>query len=122
MTFFRGFVFGLFPAMDGLEDLLSGPIAALGFGGAAGVVVGYTAKKLTKLVAILLGGLFILVQLLVYLGYLTVNWEAVESGARALWTAPDGTTLADQAWVVLRTQLPFGGGFVAGFALGFKLG
>jgi uncharacterized membrane protein (Fun14 family) len=108
--------------MDGLDELLSGPIAALGFGGVAGAIVGYTAKKVTKLVAIILGVVFIVVQLLVYLGYVTVNWEAVESGARSLWASPDGLTLADRAWAILRTQLPFGGGFVAGFALGFKLG
>ena len=108
--------------MSDLGSVLSGPAAALGFGGVAGAVVGYTAKKITKLVAIILGVVFIVVQLLVYLGYVSVNWQAVESGAQSVWTSPDGTTLADKAWSVLRTQLPFGGGFVAGFALGFKMG
>lgn len=108
--------------MNGWGDLLAGPLAGLGFGGVAGAVVGYAAKKATKLLAILLGVLFILVQLLAYYGYITVNWAAVQAGAEAIWTSQDGRTLADRLWDILTANLPFGGGFVAGFALGFKLG
>lgn len=108
--------------MNGMELFTSGPIAQLGFGGVAGAAVGYTAKKLTKLVALLLGAAFILVQVLVHYGLITVNWGAVESSAQGVWSGPDGVTLVDRAWSLLRDQLPFGGAFVAGFALGFKLG
>ena len=38
--------------MDHLEALLSGPVGELGFGGVAGAIVGYTAKKVTKMVAL----------------------------------------------------------------------
>ena len=108
--------------MNDFGDLFQGPAAALGFGGVAGAVVGYTAKKVTKLVALILGGLFIIIQFLVYQGYLTVDWDAVEKSAQGIWQGPDGSTLADRAWSMLRTQLPFGAGFAAGFALGFKMG
>ena len=33
----------------------------------------------------------------------------------------DGSHLVT-AWAIVRDQLPFGGAFVAGFALGFKMG
>jgi uncharacterized membrane protein (Fun14 family) len=105
-----------------IGDLFAGPWAALGFGGVAGAVVGYTAKKLTKLVAIMLGVLFILVQVLVYVGFIEVHWDAVQQTAQKAWQDPNGVTLADRAWSVVRGNLPFGGSFVAGFALGFKLG
>ena len=49
-------------AMDDLTALLSGPARELGFGGVAGAVVGYTAKKVTKLVALALGLMFIAIQ------------------------------------------------------------
>jgi len=51
-----------------MGDLVStdGSAAALGFGGITGAIVGYTAKKVTKVVAILLGLVFILIQVLVY--------------------------------------------------------
>ena len=42
-----------------LGNLLGAPLVSLGFGGAAGLVVGYAAKKVTKAVALLLGLLFI---------------------------------------------------------------
>lgn len=106
-----------------LSQLLGAPaLASLGFGGAAGLVVGYTAKKVTKLIALMLGLAFILVQVLAYKGLITVNWGAVQSTAEGVWTDPHGLTLADHAWEILTANLPFGGGFVAGFALGFKLG
>lgn len=106
-----------------LSQLLGTPtVTALGFGGAAGLVVGYTAKKITKLLALALGLTFILVQALAYEGLITVNWGVVQNTAENVWTDPHGMTLADRAWAVLTANLPFGGGFVAGFALGFKLG
>lgn len=104
------------------SELLGGWAGTLGFGGIAGVVVGYTAKKVTKLVALGLGLTFIVLQVLVYKGFITVDWGAVQSSAETVWRGPQGVTLADRMWQVLSANLPFGGGFVAGFAIGFKLG
>ena len=42
--------------------------------------------------------------------------------AEHVWKDGQGVTLADRAWEVISANLPFGGGFVAGFALGFKMG
>jgi uncharacterized membrane protein (Fun14 family) len=108
--------------MDDLGSLLSGPAGALGFGGVAGAIVGYTAKKLTKLMALALGLLFITIQTLAYLKFVSVDWNAVQSTAEHVWKDAHGITLADRAWEVISANLPFGGGFIAGFALGFKLG
>ena len=108
--------------MPDLGEFLRGPLGELGFGGAAGLVVGYAAKKMTKLIAIALGLLFIVLQILAHQGLITVNWTAVQSTAEGVWTDPAGHTLAERAWEVLTANLPFGGGFVTGFALGFKLG
>lgn len=105
-----------------LNQLLAGPLAGLGFGGAAGAVVGYAAKKIAKTAALLLGLLFILLQVLAYNGFITINWGAVQSTAEQVWTNPQNQTLADRAWHILTANLPFGGGFVAGFAIGFKFG
>jgi uncharacterized membrane protein (Fun14 family) len=108
--------------MNDLGELFDGALAQLGFGGAAGLVVGYAAKKMTKLVAIGLGVLFIVIQLLAYQGLITVNWTEVQSTAEGVWTDPAGRTIADRLWSIITANLPFGGGFAAGFALGFKLG
>jgi uncharacterized membrane protein (Fun14 family) len=96
--------------------------ATMGFGGVAGLVVGYAAKKMTRLVALALGLTFILVQVLAYEGLLSVNWGAVQETAHGVWTNAQGVTLADRAWAILTANLPFGAAFVSGFAVGFKLG
>jgi uncharacterized membrane protein (Fun14 family) len=108
--------------MNELGHLLSGPMGELGFGGVAGAVVGYAAKKLTKLAALALGLVFLLIQALVYLQFVAVDWNAVQHSAEHVWKDPHGVTLAQRGWEILSANLPFGGGFVAGFALGFKFG
>jgi uncharacterized membrane protein (Fun14 family) len=105
-----------------LTGLLHEYGGSLGFGGVAGLVVGYTAKKMTKLVALALGAAFILVQALSYSGLISVNWGAVQDTAQGVWSDGQGVTVADRAWAILTANLPFGGAFVAGFALGFRLG
>jgi len=104
------------------ENLFGGMAAPVTFGGVAGLVVGYTAKKLTKLVALLLGILFIFTQVLAYEGFITINWMAVQHSAETVWRDPHGMTLADHLWDIVTANLPFGGAFAAGFAIGFKLG
>ncbi len=107
--------------MPNFESLM-GPLAGLGFGGLAGAVVGYAAKKLTKMLAILLGVLFVVVQVLAYNGWIEVDWLAVQSTAEQAVQSEHGRSAAERAWAMLTANLPWGGGFVAGFALGFKLG
>lgn len=102
--------------------MLKGIAPELGFGGVAGAVVGYASKKVTKLVALALGLMFIAIQALVYMQYITVDWRAVQDSAEQVWTDPQGVTLAEHAWQILSANLPFGAGFATGFAIGFKLG
>ena len=75
---------------DDLGALLSGPVGELGFGGVAGAIVGYTAKKVTKLVALALGLVFIAIQGLVYLNFVTVDWTRRAGHGRARVEGPAG--------------------------------
>ena len=92
------------------------------FGGAAGLVVGYTAKKVAKGFALVLGLGFILIQVLSYYGFITVNWGGVEARATSLWMDSHGESLPNRFWEMLTSNLPFGGTFVAGFMIGFHKG
>jgi uncharacterized membrane protein (Fun14 family) len=65
---------------------------------------------------------FIAIQGLVYMQFISVDWHAVQQGAEHVWSDTQGVTLADRVWDVLSANLPFGAAFAAGFALGFKLG
>ena len=65
-----------------LDQLLGGQgtywLATLGGGGIAGWCVGYTLKKVAKVVAIFLGITFITLQYLAYKHVITVDWTKVQ--------------------------------------------
>jgi len=91
----------------------------LGAGGIGGFIVGYAVKKISKLVAIVIG-LFLIA--LIYLGtqgIISINYDALfKAMENALGLAGSGLS-----WLVgIISLLPFAGSFVVGFLLGFKLG
>lgn len=105
-----------------LDQLLGGQgtywLATLGGGGIAGWCVGFTLKKVAKIVAIFLGITFITLQYLAYKHIITVDWNKVQN-------AVDKQHLEQSAqgfMSVLTYNLPFAGSFVVGFLLGFKKG
>jgi uncharacterized membrane protein (Fun14 family) len=91
----------------------------LGAGAIGGFIAGYAVKKISKLVAILIG---LIILGLIYLstqGIISINYGA-------LWTSLEGSLgFAGSAfsWLVgVISLLPFAGSFLASFLLGFKLG
>ena len=93
-------------------------LATLGGGGIAGWAVGYTLKKVAKIIAIFLGVTFITLQYLAYKHVITVDWSKVQS-------AVDKQHLEQSAQgiiSVLTYNLPFAGSFLVGFWLGFRKG
>jgi len=102
-----------------MSEIVSPLVYQLGIGGIGGFIVGYAVKKISKLIAVVIG-LFIIV--LLYLGtqgIISINYSA-------LWNALAGSLgFAGQAasWLIgLISLLPFMGSFIVGFLLGFKLG
>lgn len=95
-------------------------IEQLGFGGLAGAIAGYAAKKLAKATAVLLGVLFILLQLLAYYHFVEIRWGQIGEAAKEL-AGPSGS-VASTFWKIVSHNLPFGGAFVVGFWIGFKKG
>lgn len=91
----------------------------LGLGGLLGYCAGYAIKKASRLLILIVGVAFVLVQLLAYFGLLTVHWTRVEELAGPL--VQEGAREGG-AWAlaVLGANLPFGGAFVAGLALGLR--
>ena len=108
--------------MGSWQEILAGPVGDAGFGGIAGLVVGYTTKKAAKLVALFLGSIFLLLQGLSYLGWIEVQWDVVQASLEGAWRDEAGMTAAEHAWAIIVANLPFGAGFGVGFAAGFKLG
>jgi uncharacterized membrane protein (Fun14 family) len=91
----------------------------VGIGAVGGFIVGYAVKKISKLVAVVIG-LFLVA--LIYLGtqgIININYSALwDAVGNALGLAGSGFS-----WLVgIISLLPFAGTFVVGFLLGFKLG
>jgi uncharacterized membrane protein (Fun14 family) len=91
----------------------------LGAGGIGGFIAGYALKKISKLVAVVIG-LFVIA--LIYLstqGIISINFEALMKAIGG-WL---GIAESGASWLVgIISVLPFAGSFIVGFLLGFKLG
>lgn len=94
----------------------------LTFGGVAGYAVGYALKKVGKLLAIVLGLLFVAVQVLAYYGLVTVNWGEVQGRFDPLLEAGS----LGRAWRsllgLLTYNITFAAAFVPALLLGLKRG
>ncbi len=102
-----------------LDRLIPG-LGILGLGGLLGYAVGIAFKSAAKTLGCLLGVVFILLQVLAYYGIVQVDWS------QFLHHAHPATKLAEtgleRLWHILTYNLPFAGGFAAGFALAFRRG
>ncbi|HEY3999285.1 MAG TPA: FUN14 domain-containing protein [Candidatus Xenobia bacterium] len=90
--------------------------AQVGFGLVAGFCVGYAFKKLTLVLAIMIGIAMIALQFLVYYGLVNVNWTGVQHAYAA--HTPDLNGL----WAILSANVPYAGAFSVGFVGGFRKG
>ncbi len=107
-----------------IPDLTTiGPILEqLSFGVIAGFAAGYAFKKLGKLLAVAIGLLFIVLQLLAFYGFVTINWAEVQSRVDPMLE----TDSLSQAWRnvlgVLTYNITFAAAFVPGFIFGLRRG
>jgi len=102
-----------------MSEVISPLIYQFGIGGVGGFIVGYAIKKISKLVAILIGLFTIVLLYLGTSGIISINYDKLRI-AMGDWLG-----LAGQAseWLIgLISLLPFMGSFIVGFLLGFKLG
>jgi uncharacterized membrane protein (Fun14 family) len=92
-----------------------------GSGAVIGGIVGFAAKKVAKVIAILVGLELALFKFLESRGILSVDWEKLSSGL--VTTSQDAATGAPPDWVMsILSTLSISGGFAAGFLVGFKQG
>jgi len=89
-------------------------LVQLGTGGVAGFVVGYAFKKFMKILLVLVGLFFVMLQYLAYIGLISINYDKILQGFTKSFEG--GFNLP----AFLTTNIPFAGTFVVGFGLGFK--
>ena len=93
----------------------------LGIEAGSGGIIGFAAKKIAKVLAIIVGLELALFKFLESRGILTVDWEKLTAGiVESTQEAAAGTP---PSWVqTILSTLSISGGFAAGFFLGFKKG
>jgi uncharacterized membrane protein (Fun14 family) len=92
-----------------------------GTGAVIGGIIGFAAKKVAKIIAVLVGIELALFKFLESRGILTVNWDKL--GASFLSAGESAATGAPPSWLMtILSTLSVGAGFTGGFLIGFKRG
>ena len=92
-----------------------------GSGAVIGGIIGFAAKKIAKVIAVLVGIELALFKFLESRGILTVDWERLSSGV--LENAQPAATGAPPEWISsILSTLSISAGFTGGFLAGFKKG
>ena len=103
-------------------DFLTPYIGQLSFGGVLGFAAGYFVKKVGKMALFVVGGVFILLQVLSAYGYIQIDWLTIQKQADPIFNEQNVKNVSDNFMKLITANLPFTGAFVVGFALGFKAG
>ena len=95
----------------------------LEFGGGAGIgaIIGFAAKKIAKLIAVIVGLELALFKFLESRGILTVDWDRLTAGMLDITSAANSST--PPSWInTILSTLSISAGFTGGFLLGFRKG
>jgi uncharacterized membrane protein (Fun14 family) len=90
----------------------------IGGGAVLGYLTGFASKKLTKLVAVIVGVQLIVLAALEAEGIISARWAILSE----LVAKTDIDQQLSEQVLSLAGVLPVGGGFIAGFYAGFKRG
>jgi uncharacterized membrane protein (Fun14 family) len=92
-----------------------------GTGAGIGAIIGFAAKKVAKLIAVLVGLELALFKFLESRGILTVDWERLSGGF--MKAAEVGSSSTPPSWMnTILSTLSVSVGFTGGFLVGFRRG
>jgi len=97
----------------------------LGTGAVIGGLIGFTAKKVAKVIAVLVGLQLALFKFLESREILVVDWERLSAGLVNASTSASSAATANQPPGLVTSFLsviPVSAGFTGGFLVGFKKG
>lgn len=97
-------------------------VEQLGFGAVAGFAAGFALKKVGKFVALALGLLFVIVQVLAYYGFVSINWGVVQTRVDPMLTPGALSGAWKTVLAVLTYNVAFAAAFVPSFVWGLKRG
>ena len=107
---------------DALSRMIVPLATQLTLGAAIGFCVGFLFKKAVKVVAVLVGLAFVLLQLLAYADVITINWWAVAAWWDQMRQPESLGGQWNAAYAVLFANVPALVGAVPGLVVGLKTG
>lgn len=93
-------------------------LMTFGVGGIAGWAVGFTMKKVAKIMALIVGVAFISIQALAYHRYIIVDWDKIKTSVPNEQLEESASTIMS----MITYNIPFAGAFVVGLWAGFRKG
>jgi len=91
----------------------------LGGGALIGLLIGFAAKKIAKLIAVLIGLELALFKFLESRGILSVDWEQLTAGM--VDAGSSASSSSPPSWInTILSTFAVSAGFASGFFLGFK--
>ena len=93
-------------------------VATLGIGGILGWSAAHALKTVGRMLGCLLGLVFILAQVLAYYGIAEWHWDLLHKAVGPATHAAKAS--GGLLWKILTYNLPFAGGFAAGFWWGIR--
>lgn len=94
----------------------------LSFGALAGFVAGYALKKVGRMVALILGLLFVVLQILAYYGLVTINWIEVQERVNPFLESESLNRTWQGLLNIMLYNVTFAAAFIPGFIWGIRKG
>lgn len=94
----------------------------ISFGALAGFASGYALKKVGKVLAIIVGLLFVALQLLAYYGIVEINWGVVQGHVDPLLEPESLGSMWHNLVQLLTYNITFAAAFVPGLIFGLRRG
>ncbi len=94
----------------------------ISFGALAGFASGYALKKVGKVLAIIIGLLFVALQLLAYYGIVEINWGVVQGHVDPLLEPESLGDMWHNLVQLLTYNITFAAAFVPGLIFGLRRG
>ena len=101
-------------------DALIFALKSGGIGLLSGIAVGFISKKISKIIVFMIALVFILIQVAIYNGYITVDWLSWKDTAVQMARQTKIPTNSIQN--IIMRNIPFSVAAVIGFIFGFKKG
>lgn len=102
-----------------MSEIVTPIVYQLGIGAVGGFIVGYALKKVTKIIAVVVGLFILALIVLGASGILMVNYGKLFEAVSGLF-GESGQALGWLTAIV--AHLPFAGSFMVGVFLGWKIG